>query len=135
VHYTRRHPGPEVKLHDKVEKVNGFVVRYGDATIDGHNTTSVRPWYNPATWPYIFDCARPEPLWFGYGAMWAVPRRCILRRPLRLWEHLLQVCDDATVRTGEVWTDPPINPWMMEASWYYLFRDPADYPHHRHWDE
>jgi hypothetical protein len=23
---------------------------------------------------------------------------------------------------------------MLEASWYYLFRSPALYPHHRRWD-
>ena len=133
--YLRQHPSPEVKAKDKVETVQGFMVRYGDATIDDHSGSSSSRWYNPATWPYLFDCVQPKPLWFGYGAMWAVPREAIHRRPLTLWRHLLEVCDSGFNNPGTIWTDPPINPWMMEASWYYLFQDPWLYPHHRKWDE
>jgi Protein of unknown function (DUF3431) len=132
--YLRHHPSPAVKAADKVENVQGFWVRYGDATHAGHAPRSPRGWYNPATWPYLFDCPQPTPLWFGYGAMWAVPRGAIRGRPLALWRHLLEVCDPGTSNNGEEWTDPPINPWMLEASWYYLFRSPALYPHHRWWD-
>jgi Protein of unknown function (DUF3431) len=132
--YLRHHPPPEIKATDKVEAVQGFWVRYGDATNKGHALRSSRGWYNPATWPYLFECPQPAPLWFGYGAMWAVPRSAIRRRPLALWRHLLEVCDPGASNNGEEWTDPPINPWMLEASWYYLFRSPALYPHHRRWD-
>jgi hypothetical protein len=132
--YLRNHPPAAVKAKDKVEVVQGFMVRYGDATERGHAPDAARPWYNPATWPYVFDCPQPEPLWFGYGAMWAVPRAAIRARPLALWRHFLEVCDPAADNCPERWTDPPINPWMLEASWYYLFQDPGRYPHHRRWD-
>lgn len=133
--YLRHHPPAEVKARDRVETVGRFEVRYGDATLKGHAIGSERGWYNPATWSYIFECPRPEPLWFGYGAMWAAPRSAIRARPLALWRDLYDVCDSAVGKTGEDWTDPPINPWTMEASWYYLFQDPAIYPHRRRWGE
>ena len=133
--YLPWHPPEDVRAKDKVETVEKFMVRYGDATLTGHAGRGFRPWYNPATWSYIFDCPQPSPLWFGYGAMWAVPREFIQQRPLAVWEHLLEVCDGGLSNDGGAWTDPPINPWMMEASWYYLFQDRAEYPHHRKWDE
>lgn len=132
--YLRNHPAPDVKAKDKVEVVQGFVVRYGDATHKGHAPTTEKGWYDPATWPYIFNCPQPKPLWFAYGAMWAVPREAIRARPLALWRHLLEVCDRALDNCSERWTNPPINPWMMEASWYYLFQNPRHYPHHSQWD-
>ena len=133
--YLRWHPPQHVREKDLVEMVEGYMVRYGDAIIKAHSGLDFRAWYNPATWTYVFDCPQPSPLWFGYGAMWAVPRECIRQRPLALWKHLLEVCDAGFNNHGNLWTDPPINPWMMEATWYYLFQDREAFPHHRKWDE
>jgi len=125
--YQRDRPEAWIVARDQVETVGGFEVRYGDATIQAHE--GIPRWFDERAWAYIFNCPMPEPLWFGYGATWAVPRASIHARPREVYAHLLSVCDSGT--SGQSRTDPPINPWSCEALWLYIWSDPAEFPHHK----
>jgi hypothetical protein len=127
IHYLPDKPEQWIKDRDRVESVGGFEVRYGNATIQAHPGTPA--WFDTRAWDYVFDVPMPRPLWFGYGATWAVPRGFIRARPRALWAHLLSICDSGT--SGQSHTDPPINPWSLEALWRYLWSDPAEFPHHK----
>jgi hypothetical protein len=104
---------------DLVGDHHGREVRYGDAMATQYGG---EPWFDPAAWAYIFARPMPRPLWFGYGATWAVPRDFILSRPRGFYADLLHVCDSGA--SGKSKTDPPINPWSLEALWRYIF-DPS----------
>lgn len=127
VHYQANRPERWIKDRDRVEWHHGHEVRYGDATVQAH--TGIPRWFDSAAWAYIFACPMPTPLWFGYGATWAIPAEVIQARPRAFWAHLLSVCDSGA--SGQSRTDPPINPWSCEALWYYLWSDPVTYPHHK----
>lgn len=127
--YSPTHPHESIKGQDRIERIGGFEVRYGNAALQIHGTE--RPWLNPASWPHVFACPCPAPLWFGYGAMYAVPRHRIVARPLAFWGWLLRESERSRWDADEH-ADPPLTPWQMEALWVYLFADPADYPHRDH---
>ena len=127
--YQPEAPADWIKDHDLVESHHGLEIRYGDAWFQAHPGIPV--WFDPKAWDYVFDGPMPRPLWFGYGATWAVPRESILARPRAFYAHLLEVCDSGA--SGQSHTDPPVNPWSMEALWRYLWADPAEYPHRVHW--
>lgn len=127
--YSPDHPPDHIKAQDRVEHTGnggGFEVRYGNALAQIYGT--VRPWFNPAAWSYVFTCPQPDPLWFGYGAQYAVPRHRITARPLEFWRWLLLESERSRWYADEH-TDPPLTPWQFEALWFYLLSDPAEYPH------
>ena len=127
IHYLPGKPEQWIKDRDLIEEAHGFVSRYGDATIQAH--PGVPAWFDTRSWDYLFDVPMPRPLWFGYGATWAVPREFIRARPRVFWAHLLSICDGGA--SGESCTNPPINPWSLEALWRYLWSDPRAYPHRK----
>ena len=128
--YSASHPPPETHAYDRVEHIGGYRVAYGDAEAPcGRlHTADQKPFWNPAVWPYVFACPAPKPLYFGYAAMYSVPRHCITRRPLGFWRWLLGETERSRWDV-DAWADPPLTPWKMEAIWLYLFSDPAEYPH------
>lgn len=127
--YSPDHPSAEIKAKDRVEHVGGFEVRYGDARAQIYGTD--RPWFNVHAWEWVFAGPCPSPLRFGYGAMYAVPRRRITARPRSFWSWLLREAERSPWKADEH-TDPPLTPWQIEALWLYLFADPADHPHRDH---
>jgi hypothetical protein len=128
--YLETVPPAWIKARDRVETRHGFEVRWGDATIDGHADAGApgRSWHDPAAWPHVFAGPMPRPLWFGYSATWAVPRAAVHARPLNLWRWLLRESDAAGHATTSR-SEPPLNAWMFEATWNYLWESPAAYPH------
>jgi hypothetical protein len=131
VRYTAVIPDVRIKALDRVEWVDGYEVHYGLADADRRDATRPRdPWLNPAVWPHVFETAPPSPWWFGYGATWNVPRENIVARPREFWAWLLAEVE-ASGNGASSWTDPPVNPWSIEALWLYLFSDPREYPQRR----
>ena len=127
--YQPHAPDAWIKARDRVERHHGCEIRYGDASIQAH--PGIPAWFDPRAWDYLFTAPMPKPLWFGYGATWAVPRASILARPRAFYSHLLEVCDSGA--SGQSHTEPPVNPWSMEALWRYIWADPAEFPHRVHW--
>jgi hypothetical protein len=126
-YYLPDRPAAAVKAFDRIEEVDGFVVRYGLGTA-GHVDADGSGWLDRSIWPRVFACPAPDPWWFGYGASWLVPRACIRARPRWFWQRLLADCVAAGTATRSH-SNPPLNPWAFEALWLYLFSDPAVYPH------
>lgn len=120
------HPSAPIEAwitdRDRIEEHFGHEVRYGDATVHAH--PGVPAWFNPATWDYLFAEPMPRPLWFAYGAQWAVPRERLTHRPRAFWRHLAaEIVRGETARPMSSYTDPPLNPWSAEALWRYVFSD------------
>lgn len=92
------------------EQVCGLTVRYGV----GQNT----PYFvkTAGIWAELFPGVPvPDPLHYGFGAMWAVPRMCITARKRAFYGYLLREIDR-------------IDGWVMELLWRYVFADPTLYP-------
>jgi hypothetical protein len=67
-------------------------------------------------WKELFpDVPIPNPFYFGYGAMWAVPRKSIIARKRSFYEYLLREIER-------------IDGWVMELLWRYIFASPKEYP-------
>jgi hypothetical protein len=134
-HYRADWPPPAIKARDRVEEIAGYPVRYGNAL--ARSATSYTPgwdprrtqFFYPAAWPWVFACPMPDPLWFGYGAMYAVPRRRITDRPLGFWRWLLAEIERTPWATDDWLPDAPLTGWQLEAIWGYLFAASATYPH------
>ena len=123
--YSSMYPSPEIHASDWVCQYGGFEYRLGDAVADhGSKGTS---WINPATWDYVFACPPPSEIYFAYAAMLVVPRQNITGRPRAFWGWLFQEADRMQWEK-DLWLDPPLTPWQMEAIWMYLFQ-PNVYPH------
>lgn len=107
---------------DRRETHHGYEVRYGDATIHAHHGQP--PWFNPAAWSHLFAGEMPRPLWFAYGAQWAVPKANLTHRPRAFWAQLArEIVAGERSKPMSSWTDPPLNPWAAEALWRYVFGD------------
>jgi hypothetical protein len=131
VHYSANAPAVWSRS-DQVEQVGKFSVRYGNALADRTADRAKPTWFNPAAWDYVFDCPMPDPLWFGYGACWAVPRDFIRARPREFYAHLFRVCHSGMPLQN--YTDPPINGYTLEAMWRYIWEGPYAYPHRQIWE-
>jgi hypothetical protein len=130
-HYTTASPSNEIKAHDRIEEHFGHDVRYGDATIGGSSGLKPGAWFNPAAWSHVFACPLKFPLHFGYAAMWAIPRAAVRSRPRAFWTTLRGEIQEATTLT--TWTDPPINPWTLEAMLGACLGWPRAFPHRVRW--
>jgi hypothetical protein len=117
--YRADWPSDQIKSRDRVELHYGVEVRYGDARIQVHPDQPA--WFNDAAWSYLFDAPLPESVWFAYGAMYAVPRAAILARQWSAWDRLRAEIRRAGYRDGRSVTDPPLNPWALEALWGYVW--------------
>jgi len=135
-HYSEKLPPKYIKDQDSIEFINKLEIRYGNALINEHGDGTINnPWYNKDSWNYLFNCEIPDPLWFGYGAMWVVPRQNLLARPRNFWGNLSkEIIDGELSAPGKSYTNPPLNPWSMEVMWKYVFSDPKIYPHHTRFD-
>lgn len=111
-----------ITARDRIEEHFGHEVRYGDATVHAH--PGVPAWFNEKAWDYLFAEHMPRPLWFAYGAQWAVPRDRLTHRPRAFWRHLAsEIVRGETARPMSSYTVPPLNPWSAEALWRYVFND------------
>lgn len=124
---------PAVAALDLVESFGGFESRYGDTrTFGGQSFPRGREAWFARAWHAVFDCPQPSPWYFGFGALWMVPRASILARPRAFWSRLLEVISHTPAGTArQPWSDwqaHPLNAWAFEALWFYLFADPGRYP-------
>ena len=65
-----------------------------------------------AFWGEVFDADPPSRWWYGYGALWAVPKSYILARPLADWDRLRKALADDVLSGYEAET---LWPWMFGA--------------------
>lgn len=112
--YQDSYPPQEIKDCDLILFNHGHIVRLGN--IDHQKisqTTTVKEFTESLkkAWPKILKTPKPTPYYFGYGAMWAVPKQTILARSNMFWENLL----------GKLMTDPDITAWTIEALWAAIF--------------
>ena len=134
--YLEDKPADWIKALDRVEEVEGFEVRYGDGLADHQDAT--RPWerwFSPDAWKWLFEVEIPRPLWFGYGCCWAVPREFIRPRPLSFWRGLRSALEASDWQRGSSRTNPPVNPWTLEAMFLYIVSCPKTYRHRRHLEQ
>jgi hypothetical protein len=117
--YTDTWPDWDIKQLDKVDYVQGFEVRYGDAYRYTNNKYYHNQRWLDMIWTKVFPMAPlPQEFHFGYGAMWAVPRKRILQRLPQFWSWCLH----------EVTTEPKIlTAWSYEVLWKYIFDDSNKY--------
>src|ERR1035437_6304439 len=127
-HYKKGDPYNDF---NKIETLSGLDIVYGNLFCEGKLNVSLTHWFDQSSWDYIFDCPWPDPVWFGYAAMWAVPREFILARPRAFYAHLLQICHSGSPL--ETHTDPPVNGYTLEGLWNYIWSDPNKYPHKELW--
>lgn len=70
----------------------------------------------PGAWHEIFPTTPlPNPFYYGYAAMWAVPGSFIRKRSQAFYERLLNIVSR-------------IDGWVFELLWNYIFQDPVRYP-------
>lgn len=118
-------PDQWIKDLDLVTEKFGHVIRMGDALVQAH--AQIPDWFDPAGWDYVFDCPMPRPLYFGYSAQYAVPKRFLRLRPVTFWRWLYDECDSGA--NGLSRTCPKcVNPWMLEGVFACLWRGDL-YPH------
>lgn len=121
---------PALTDHDRVEVTSsGLLVRYGDYRRFLIGDLAVL--LLGSLWGHVFACAAPGPWWFGYAAHWAVPRRAIQGRPRSFWRWLLAELGRCPATNDEraVLSRWLVTPWSLESLWYYLWQEPALYPH------
>lgn len=132
--YSDIHPPSETHAHDRVEYHGGYRVAYGNAKAPcprpfGSDGAEIEPFWNPAAWSHWCAVPEPEAPYFGYAAMYAVPRRRIVARPLAFWQFLLGELTAAPSQRDGWFPDHPITAWKAEAMWLYWLADPNEYPH------
>lgn len=111
-------PPNHIKALDKTETVNGFEVRYGKAQTKDVDPKLIEIWDMPA-WNLVFNNPLPNPLWYGYGACWAVPKQFLQGRSRDWWEWLSKNIHP----TNEVHSNTlPLTSYTLESMWGCIFR-------------
>lgn len=123
--YKNEWPPNRVTQHDFVTDHEGIEIRYGDFRFFGNLSESInRIWFR-RIWLELFCCPPPKSFYFGYGAMWAVPRDSILARPHAFWSGLLEkMTSQGNPRHREFLIDA----WAMELMWAALYRPNTELP-------
>jgi hypothetical protein len=125
-HYSDYFPSQEIKDQDLITKVGPYTIRYGKFLHFGQrdSETNLR-WFDKA-WQSTFDCPLPDPYYFGYGAMWAIPRQTILARSIDFYKALMNQLLHQGVKYRQF--QEPIDAWSIEGLWNAIFTDPKVYP-------
>lgn len=119
------HPGPRVRSLDRVQYVHGHEVRYG--MVYHFNEMGYHYNFNwfDRLWARLFESdSKPESPIFGYAAIWAVPRHRITARPKSFYSYCLKQLEVYPAL---------INPFSLEAVWYYIWADARRYPVINRW--
>jgi hypothetical protein len=125
-HYSSHFPSDATKSFDTRLIIDGFECNYGLATAPGqfpHVKVPLDVWANEI-WEHTFAVARPEFLYFGYGNMYAVPKRSILSRSRSNWIWLLNELNAAERKIP----GHPLDCWAFEALMWHFYLDPEKYP-------
>jgi hypothetical protein len=74
-------------------------------------------------WGRVFRGEPPRPLYYGYGMMYAVPRKFLRARPARSWRWLYARRMEAW-RAGTEWSHrvPGVNGFVVEALFWHLLQ-------------
>ena len=122
--YTKLWPGKEKTKYDLCFEVNNLKVRMGNINYFGHkNFQATQSWFANC-WNEIFKCKVPSNYYYGYGAMWAVPKKFILNRSLNFWNNINELLLKSTNEAYQ----STIDAWAMEALWAAVFSSPDVYP-------
>jgi len=125
-YYSPHFPKQNIKDKDLVIKVGPYEIRYGLFMHFGsRNPKSNLRWFEEA-WEEVFDCPLPVPYYFGYGAMWAIPKENILHRSREFYVRLLVALDSQGPEYKQFTT--PIDAWSIEGMWHAILMGPAIYP-------
>lgn len=127
-HYMAHWPGERVTKHDHVEVIAGTEIRWGSADWHGGREPDRNREWLAAVWRQYFLSPQPEPIWYGYGAEYAVPRHRITDRPLVFWRWLRDVCLRADHSPAAEQT--ATSGWGLECVWGYLWGDAAEHQTH-----
>jgi hypothetical protein len=123
-HYMAHFPSDQVKALDRVEQLEGFEIRWGLADHLGDRSPVTNAIWLNAVWSQFFTGPKPDPWWFGYCGMFAVPRHRIRDRPLAFWLW----ARDLVNREQYAAEMTPASAWAFEAIWGYLWGDARAYP-------
>lgn len=118
VRYMHDWPFQNVTSKDKVEEYKGFQIRLGDMKYFGHrDKVETRKWFEHI-WSTMFIDPCPEEYYYGYSAMWAIPRNLILNRSIKFWEYYYDLLSHQVSNEAYVCS---IDAWAMEALWHAIF--------------
>jgi hypothetical protein len=125
-HYAPDIPSQEIKDLDLTQFVGPYEVRYGLFLHFGsRNPATNLRWFDQA-WVNTFECPMPVPYYFGYGAMWALPRRTIMGRSRDFYRSLMSPLLDQGPDYQQF--TQPIDAWSIEALWNAIFAGQSVYP-------
>jgi hypothetical protein len=125
-HYAPDFPSNEVKSFDLVKMIGPYETRHGQFMHFGSRMPSANLEWFPSAWSSVFACQMPDPYYFGYAALWAVPRSSIRSRPAGFYEDILKKIEHQG--PGYKQFSEPIDAWAMEAMWAAVFAGPEKYP-------
>ena len=117
VRYMEEWPPKKVTDTDLSEKYKGFEIRLGDMDTFGHrNRVTTRKWFEHI-WAMVFKDPCPEKYYFGYSAMWAIPKKLITYRNVGFWEYIYDLLRHQY--STEVYSCS-IDAWALEALWHAI---------------
>jgi hypothetical protein len=115
IRYKPGWPENDITQYDLVFKYNEVEIRMGNIKYYGHRSEEItREWFE-SIWNQVFDCPIPKHYYFGYGAMWAIPKDYIKNRSLAFWQNL----DNKLQHNEEAYRK--FDTWALEALWSAIF--------------
>jgi len=130
-YYKSGIPSGEVKEMDSIELRNNFKITLSRADAFGWNSNIPngrnRQWCEQI-WNLVFSCPVPEKIYFGYGSLWAVPKKNILNRSKEFWRWANKILEGPH-GLSKTDNDPitPLNAWAWEILWNYIWKNPKIY--------
>jgi hypothetical protein len=119
-HYKESWPKKKVTNNDCVEIFNNHEIRMGDINYFAglKNSEDTKKWLISG-WNMLFKTPMPKDYYYyGYGAMWAIPKEFILNRSTNFYLNIYNLLKN---QTQQRYRKRPIDAWMMEALWTAVF--------------
>lgn len=118
IRYKETWPFKHVTDQDKVEYYKGFQIRLGDMRYFGHrDKVTTRKWFEHI-WNMTFRSICPNDYYYGYSAMWAIPKDVILYRSHRFWLYFYEILSNQY--STEAYSCS-VDAWSFEALWHGIF--------------
>lgn len=118
IRYTVQWPLENVTSKDMIEFYKGFEIRYGDMNYFGHrDAQTTRLWFEKM-WKMMFVNPVPNDYYYGYSAMWAIPKGRILVRSHQFWMYFYEILSHQY--SIEAYSCS-IDAWGFEAMWHAIF--------------
>lgn len=116
--YLERFPTCRIKKKDYVETYKGFEIRLGNINHFAQQTKAKSKGWFSKRWDLLFDCPRPDVYYYGYAAMWCVPKENIIQRSQEFWDYCHNALKDQNPRRRN---DKGLDAWSFEALWNAIF--------------